>query len=47
MWTCDMIAYMYIVPSYNIVVVLMAPLPQFFKIATCNYNATLENFKHD
>jgi len=42
MWTHGMIACIYIVPSCNIVVVLMTHLQQFYSVAKCNYNAILE-----
>jgi len=46
MWTRGMIACMYIVLSYNIVVILVTHLQHLKKIVTCNYNVIFLKIKH-
>jgi hypothetical protein len=46
MWTHGIIVCMYIVSTYNIIVVLVAHYNSFKVVVTCNYNVTLEKVKH-
>jgi hypothetical protein len=46
MWTHGMIACMYIVPSCNIVVTLMAHLKQFWNSCHMQLQCNLEKIKH-
>ncbi len=46
MWTCGIIACMYIVPNCNIVITQWHIYNKSKLVATYNYNATFEKVKH-